>query len=69
MSPRAVRCEACRRDELRYCPHNHVLLVFIDAAPVAIISPTEESARLTADRVRIKLKGKPFNPPRRAFLR
>lgn len=55
------RCEPCRRAGESYCEHNRVLLVHIDGAPVTIISETQESARLTANRLRVKLKGKPFN--------
>jgi hypothetical protein len=58
---RAVRCDDCRRDRLAYCSHSRVLVVFIDGAPMSVISESEERARLTADVVSIKLRGRPFN--------
>lgn len=61
VSALAVRCSECRRENRRFCQHNGVLLVYINSAPVVVVSDSEESAQLTADRLRVKIKGKPFN--------
>jgi hypothetical protein len=62
---RAFRCDACRKEGQAFCPHNNALVVYMDSAPIKIVSSSEERARITADRVRVQLKGKPFN--RRKF--
>ncbi len=64
MSARRRRCAECRLAGISYCEHNRVLVIYIDAAPVVIISESQERARLTANRLRMKLKGKGFRPPR-----
>lgn len=61
MSARATRCEECRTLDRRYCEHHGVLVVYLDAAPVVIVSESEERARLTADRVSIAFRGRPFH--------
>jgi hypothetical protein len=58
---RAARCDECRAAGSAYCKHRGVLVMFVDGAPLTIVSESEERARLTADRFRVKLKGKPFN--------
>jgi len=58
---RARRCEQCRLKGESYCEHNGVLLVFINEAPVIILSRSEDRARHVADLVKIKLTGKRFN--------
>lgn len=58
---RRARCDDCREWGNPYCKHRGVLVVFVDGAPLTIVSESEEKARLTADRYRMKVKGKPFN--------
>jgi hypothetical protein len=60
-SQRFTRCEECREQHQSYCPHEKILLLFLDnGVGLAIRSHDETAARRTADRVSIAWRGRPF---------
>ncbi len=61
MSRRLSRCPQCHDEKIPYCKHHGVLSVYVDdKTAVMVRGATEESARRTADRVRIAFRGAPF---------
>lgn len=61
MAERFHRCGECRDVDKRFCEHRGVLLIYIDSVPLLVRGSTEESARETADRVRMQWRGEPFH--------
>jgi hypothetical protein len=58
------RCHECVEQDRSWCEHRHTLLVYIDGASVMVGGANEQSARATADRLRIRWRGAPFHRPR-----
>lgn len=56
------RCKQCVEKDSRYCPHENVLVVYVGGIRIVIVSPDEDSARKTANKLRMKMKGAPFHP-------